>query len=231
MGDKTQIGARVDSGLYKRFKEAVEKKHGRTRGVLSHEVENALRNYVEADNPTGQISRIENDVATVNARLARIEESVAGADGGSTVPDPGTPSTPAAHTHTEDTVESDSDPEPTSKPHAKAPKSDKLEWIWYHKIPQRPVTAPVLAFDKWVGQCFDFGDRARHDLVRRLFDRYNAKAVKRKRDGTYDVVLADTEEEREARIEQYGEEADRVYVLQEDGIHVEGDRVFDALLK
>jgi len=67
--------------------------------------------------------------------------------------------------------------------------------------------------------------------VRRLFDRYNAKAVKRKRDGTYDVVLADTEEEREARIEQYGEEADRVYVLQEDGIHVEGDGVFDALLK
>lgn len=264
MGRKKKIGVRVDDKLWERFKKQVQKKYGRTKGVTGSELETAIRNHVEADNATEPISRIENDVSNLNRQLAELKDALVESDGSGrpTEPTPHepprTPSTPAAHTHTEEVVEDefeaefdaieaghpsqdtvdDTEPEPnrnqsppTSKPHPKAPKSDKIEWIWHHKIPERPAVAPAMAFNKWVDQSYDFGDRAREDLLRRLFERYNAKAVKTDPDRTYDVVLAETEEEREARIEEYGQEVECVYVLQEDGTHAVGGRVFELLLK
>lgn len=202
MGDKTQIGARVDEDLYERFKQAVEDKHGRTRGVLSHEVENALRNYVDADNPTDPLARIENDVATIKAQLAE-------SDGGEVVPEPCGPPTPSptdTHTHTDDPVElvepdDDTDDEPT-KPGSKAPKSAKAEYVFEDLQTQGNIILSPKVIDKRVSSLWGFGDRATDDIRSVIFDRYHAEAVST--DGAvWEVALGRTLDDRDDGIAEW----------------------------
>jgi len=92
---------------YVRFKQWVQDVHGGTRGHLSSEVENALREYRQPDNTTDQLSRIEEDVATLKARLAEGES-----DGGSTVSVGGTRA-----------------PRNSNKPHSNQPRQLKVVWF------------------------------------------------------------------------------------------------------
>jgi len=223
MGSKKKIGVRIDEDLWEDFKSYVENKHGRTRGVTADEVETALRNHLQADHPTDALARIENDVATIKAQLTE-------ADGGVDVtPDPST-SNADAHTHGTNGTEDEhgkNDHEVVDKPHAKAPKSKKVEWYGSQKVPEMPIVAPPGAFRAWVDDAWDFGERARDDLLRRIFERYHAKAVKRKRDDSWEVVIAHTEAEREERIDAYGEDVGEVFVLEDETGHVEKGDVFD----
>jgi len=92
---------------YVRFKQWVQDVHGGTRGHLSSEIENALREYRQPDNTTDQLSRIEEDVATLKAQLAEGES-----DGGSTV------------------VAADARaPRNSNKPHSNQPRQLKVEWF------------------------------------------------------------------------------------------------------
>ena len=80
MSDRVQPGGRVDEQVYEKFKQFVRDRHGTTRGVLGEELEKAMRQRMNAERGNDQLTRIENDVATIKAQLAEIE-----ADGGETV--------------------------------------------------------------------------------------------------------------------------------------------------
>jgi len=221
MGSKKKIGVRIDEGLWEEFKSYVERRHGRTRGVTADEVETALRNHLNADHPTDALARIENDVATIKAQLSEV-------DGGEAVAPVSKNSKVDAHTHRPTGTDAAAD----EKPHAKAPKSEKVEWYMNHKVPELPIVAPAEAFRSWVDEAWSFGERAGDDILRRVFDRYHAKAVKRDAEGAWEVVIAATRDERESQINQYMPEDGVIYILQnEDGTHVEGPDVSDYLLK
>jgi len=91
---------------YVKFKQWVQDVHGGTRGHLSSEIENALREYRQPDSKVDQLSRIEDDLATVKAQLVEVES-----DGG-TLAD--------ASTHTR---------EITNKPAGNQPRKKKVEWF------------------------------------------------------------------------------------------------------
>ena len=76
MSDRVQIGVEVDREVWERYREWVNDKHGKTRGVLGDEVENALRKQIGEEITPG--------VARIESRLARIENEIgaAAADGG-----------------------------------------------------------------------------------------------------------------------------------------------------
>lgn len=223
MSGLVQIGPRIDDDTWERFKDYVESKHGRTRGVTAKEVERALEAQMSAEYPTDRLARIENDVATIKANLAE-------PDGGQTATIDPTPTPSDACTHTPNGNKSEVD-ESGSKPHPKATKAEKVEWLWDHKVPQTPIVAPPEAFRSWIEDAFDFGDRATSNLLHRLFDRYHAKAVKRDPDDRWDVVVASTPAEREQKIDDYGSDGGEVYVLENDSGHVTGADVVDALLR
>ena len=70
MTDDRQPGVRIDGELWDEFREEVRHRRGSVRGHLKHELEAALREYIEGGQPTGD---------QINARLQRIEDAV-GAD-------------------------------------------------------------------------------------------------------------------------------------------------------
>jgi len=241
MGSNKKIGVRIDEDLWKRFVSHVDDTHGRTHGVVGSELERAILNYIEGDD-TDALQRIEDDVSSINAsvadlvqRIDRIERQVEGAEsdgGGGTL-------FRRLHTHTDDphtsTVEDDTDDEDDDasddeKPHAKAPKSAKVKWYVNHVVPELPIVAPAKAFRSWIDDAWSFGERAADDILRRVFDRYHAKAVKRNADDAWEVVIAATESDRDDRIDDYGSDVEMVYVKQnEHGTHVEGADVADVV--
>lgn len=64
-GETTQLGARVDSGVWEQFKDFVQNKHGKSSGVTSKEVEDALIRHM------GQ-----SELQHVDDRLRRIEDAL-----------------------------------------------------------------------------------------------------------------------------------------------------------
>jgi hypothetical protein len=111
--DKRQIGVKVDTDVWQRFRQDVMDRHGSVRGALGIELENALINYIQAEQADDQLTRIEDDVATVVSMLAEKEKSEL--DGGSDTP----------------TVSEDESARPRSldKPRANQPR--KASWITY----------------------------------------------------------------------------------------------------
>lgn len=227
MSNTKKVGARIDADLYEEFRQYVEGKHGRTRGVLAEELETAMRNHLNAEYPTDALSRIENDVATIKAQMAH-------ADGGEVVTPPPTDSESNTHTHTPNGTVVEGDTESSigdAKPKPKAPKSEKVRWFARHKVPEMPIVAPSTAFRSWVEDAWDFGGRAGDDLLRRVFDKYHAKGVKRNKGDNWDVVIGPSEESVEGKITEYGEDVGSVFVLEnDDHNHVKGGDVFDRLL-
>jgi hypothetical protein len=110
MGKDTTQPTPIDANEYERFKQFVQNTHGQVRGNLKREIENALRDYRTAGNGEDQLTRIENDVATLKALMAEGE-----ADGGVAV----------------DTLsESDSTrPRSSTKPAPNQPRQDKVEYL------------------------------------------------------------------------------------------------------
>lgn len=68
---------------YEAFRNFVKDVHGSTRGHLSTEIENALREYRQGANKADRLQRIENDIATIMATVAEADS-----DGGQTIPTP-----------------------------------------------------------------------------------------------------------------------------------------------
>lgn len=200
--DKTQMGTRVDEDVYERFRKFVENKHGRTRGVLSHEVEKALEAYISGEFPTDRLARIENDVATIKANLAE-------ADGGEVaVPEPTpTPSTDAAHTQTHRPstgTEFEVDTGDSSKPNEKAPKSAKVEYLFEDMAAGPSIIIHPNALRNRIDGLWGFGERATDDLIDLTMKRFNAKPV-REKGGTWYVALGRTDEDREDAIDEWAQ--------------------------
>lgn len=84
---------RISKDEYLAFKQWVQDVHGTTRGHLSTEIENALREYREDDGAPERLARIEEDVSQVKALLADVE-----GDGGTDV------ISPEVRTHAEGVV-------------------------------------------------------------------------------------------------------------------------------
>jgi hypothetical protein len=228
MGSKTKIGVRIDEDLWEAFTAWVDDKHGRTHGTTGNELEHALREYMDSDD-SGAVERIEDDIASINRntadlvkRIDRLERQAEGveADGGGA-----TLSTADTHTHTSRTADVQQD---TDKPSGKASTAKKAAWVWNEKVPETPIVISPNAFVKWVDDAWGFGDRARDRLLRQVFDEYHALGVKAERSSTWQVVVAETEAARDDKIEDQFEDA--AFVLQDDGEHVEGSDVFDALV-
>jgi hypothetical protein len=73
----TQIGVRVETSLWKAFREDVEERHGVVRGHLKHEVEAALREYMNASDggdTHDRLTRIESELESIRDTLEASEE-------------------------------------------------------------------------------------------------------------------------------------------------------------
>ena len=228
-GRNIKIGPRIDRQVWEQFKEYVEDKHGRTRSVTASEVETALRNHLEADNPTEPITRIEHDIATIKAVLA---DERADADGGdATIADPPAPSDPD-HTHTpNDHTYDDERPPQTSTettastsddvPHDKATKGTKAAYV-FDQFDGSPgvdgVVIPPAAIDKKIDKIWGFGPRAADPLRQTVFDKYHATAVTTAEDGWGDtenafVALGETPEDVDDAIDAWAEAPETVRLV------------------
>lgn len=110
MGNRVQPGGRVDKDVYERFREYVRETHGSVRGNLGTELENAMRDRMNAANGTDQLTRIENDVATLKAALAEAE-----GDGGTTLRTP--------------SDDGDTHARQSRKPSSNQPRSKKVAYL------------------------------------------------------------------------------------------------------
>jgi len=141
---------------YKRFKQWVQDVHGTTRGHLSTEIENALREYRQPDNNQDKLSRIEDDLASVKAMVAESE-------GVSETAAP-TPETPNTHAHADG-----------GKPNPNAPRSVKVDYIiseYYHRD---GGSTTVDAIQTQIKEAFGFGDRTVEEYQELILDELGAE--------------------------------------------------------
>ena len=110
MGEDMKQPTPIDAEEYERFKQFVKEVHGRTRGHLASEIENALRSYREGYYGGNQLQRIEDDMAAIKSMMA--DES---ADGS------GTPLTASDAESTR--------PRGSGKPASNQPREHKITWI------------------------------------------------------------------------------------------------------
>jgi len=80
MGEKnlTQPGTQVDESLWQEFRRDVADRRGGVRGHLRHELENAIREYIEASKGgdiNDRLRRIENNVEQLNEAVGDVVES------------------------------------------------------------------------------------------------------------------------------------------------------------
>lgn len=102
-----QPGGRVDKETYERFREFVREKHGAVRGNLGTELTKAMKDRMDITQENSQLTRIENDVATIKAQISQPES-----DGGAVV-----------------NTSSESETTRTRKPAANRPRSDKVDYL------------------------------------------------------------------------------------------------------
>lgn len=170
--DRTQVGAEVDADEYERFKQYVRDTHGSVRGNLGREIENALREYRTSERD-GQLTRMENDVATIKAMLADGQS-----DGGNPGPHP---SDGATHARTRNThADAAADPDvpstqsnPPSKPPANAPRSRKESYLrqtfFAESVDGMSEVAIETELRDLIEREFGFGDRTADDYVDELY--------------------------------------------------------------
>jgi len=76
-GEK-QIGVKVDNALWRRFREDVKARNGGIRGHLKHEVENALREYINASeggDTHDRLTRIESELESIRGAVEDIDQT------------------------------------------------------------------------------------------------------------------------------------------------------------
>ena len=157
-GDEVQP-TRISKNEYIKFKQFVQDVHGKTRGHLSTEIENALREYRQPDNSGDSLTRIEDDIATIKAQLA------ADADGGSTVAAPPKPNT---HTHADST-------DSNAKPPANAPREEKLDYLIDEKYDRNGGSTKPSQIKEDVKDLYSFGDRTAQKFVQPFVNNMDAK--------------------------------------------------------
>lgn len=182
MADRVQPGGRVDEDVYERFREHVREEHGVVRGNMGRELEAAMRAYMDASHGNDQLTRIENDIATLKARLADAE-STAQADGGETVAAPPAPSSGRAHTHTPNDTQTDADTHADTdedrselpKPDSKASRQAKVEWLVEERIGRDTGSAPPQHFIDRVKDEWGFERRTAKKYLQPIIDALDAK--------------------------------------------------------
>jgi len=73
-----QIGVRVSEELWNRFRQDVQDRHGAIRGHLKHEVESALREYMDASHGgdvNDRLTRIESELETIRGSVVENDET------------------------------------------------------------------------------------------------------------------------------------------------------------
>lgn len=153
MEDETVQPTRISKEEYQRFKQWVQDVHGKTRGHLSTEIENALREYRQPDNGKDSLARIEDNVATIMAHIAETES-----DGGSVV-------------HTEDSANSRTHAE--GKPAPNSPRKDKVDWLVSQYDESGSTTAEEIK--ERVTDEFGFEERTAEEYVQPVIDTLDVK--------------------------------------------------------
>ena len=149
---------RIDKAEYLAFKEWVQEVHGKTRGHLSTEIENALREYRQPNDTAEPLTRIEQDIATIKARLVDAE-----ADGG-VVATAAAPSCEPTHTHT-----------PDVQPAANAPRAKKVEYLIDQKYDRDGGSIRPDTIKKDVKELYGFDDRTSPKYIQPVIDALDAK--------------------------------------------------------
>lgn len=149
---------RISKDEYLKFKQYVQDVHGKTRGHLSTEIENALREYRQPDDGAEPLTRIEQDIATIKARLAEAE-----ADGGVAATPP-TPADDTAHTRT-----------PDEKPSENASRAKKVDYLINQKYDPEGGSAPIDKILSDVKDIYSFGDRTAEKYVQPVINELDAK--------------------------------------------------------
>jgi len=114
MGQDTIQPTPIDRQEYEAFRAFVKDTHGKVRGNLAREVQNALREYRQPENTADQLTRIENDLATLKAQVADVES------------DGGTETTPPAPTPSDGET---TRPRRSDKPAPNQPRSEKIQYL------------------------------------------------------------------------------------------------------
>lgn len=140
---------RISKDEYVAFKQWVQDVHGTTRGHLSTEIENALREYREDDGAPERLARIEEDVSQLKALVADAE-----GDGGTDV------SGSQVRTHAED----------TSRPAPNAARESKVAYIAERVQEECAVSedhgeVPPEAIRQVVVSEYSFGEETTDDYV------------------------------------------------------------------
>lgn len=166
---ETKQPTRIDAREYELFKKYVKSVHGGIQGHLREELENALREYRTSERD-GQLTRVENDVATIKAMLAD------GQSDGGTTPHP---SDGATHARTRNTHAADTDADPSaqsetlSKPPANAPRSRKEAYLrqtfFAESVDGLNEVAIETKLRELIEREFGFGDRTTDDYVDELY--------------------------------------------------------------
>jgi len=84
----TQIGTRLDESLWQEFREDVKRRKGAVRGHLKHELENALRAYLDGSaggDTNDRLQRIETSLQDIQATLDEMDRKNKHSDVGKTV--------------------------------------------------------------------------------------------------------------------------------------------------
>jgi len=76
--ETTQTGVQFDADLWQRFREDVKTRNGGIRGHLKHEVENALREYINASeggDTHDRLTRIESELESIRGAVEEIDQT------------------------------------------------------------------------------------------------------------------------------------------------------------
>lgn len=198
----------MDEQVYEDFRDFVERHHGQVRGALGEELEKAMKERMNGVDRTDQITRIENDLATVKAMIAEGE-----ADGGAVAappaPDPSDDST-HAHADQDDVVDA-----PMEKPAANQPREKKARWI-AQDVRDRIGNTQAFgkpAIRKIIDDAYGFDDRVADPLLETVIDVLGAEIcpVADLEQADPDTIawgetLDDRWEEREAILEEQAED-------------------------
>lgn len=149
---------RISKDEYLKFKQWVQDVHGKTRGHLSTEIENALREYRQPDDAAEPLSRIEQDIATIKAQLAEAES-----DGGVAATPPA-PADDDSHTRT-----------PAGKPSENASRAKKVEYLIEQKYDREGGSIPLEGILSDVKELYSFGDRTAEKYVQPVINELDAK--------------------------------------------------------
>jgi len=164
MGNKKKQPTPIDEQTYERFKNYVKDVHGHTRGHLKTEIENALRDYMQSDASTKQLTRIEDDVATIVSMMAKGEKS--DSDGGSDTPTVSDGESARARD--------------LNKPRANQPRKDKLDYLLTKLLRENPCDRqsgelPKSDFTEIIQTEYDFSESTVEEYQSKLIDRLDGK--------------------------------------------------------